>query len=188
MSYFEGLKVLLENNMSERGYKLWSIVNDQLPNIWSRPSSSTGKYHIKDGKRQSCIDEHVYDMAFTASKILRLFDVEPKTTEADILFLAISLHDSLKYGEDGLREHTDKRHDKMAGDMIQENQDTFLKLLTKEQYDILIDVVRFHSGRWSTDATKNFSFNNRHCYIFFVHLLDMLSTNDLVKIPDDILY
>jgi len=184
MEYYAKLKELLEENMSEKGFKLWNAIDSSLTDIWSKPSSSTGKYHLKDGNRQPNIDEHVYDMAYVAAKLLRMFNVSKNSTEADVLFLAIALHDSLKYGETGNRPHTDKKHDRAAAEMISENQQTFTKLLTTEQYDILVDAVRFHSGQWSTDASiKDFNFGDRHHYAFFVHLLDMLSTNDLIKLP-----
>ncbi len=181
--YKEKIVEIMGNMMSERGFNLWTGMDNILPNIWEKASSSTGKYHLKDGHRQPNLDEHVYDMLYVASKIYRMFGYKQKSPECDVLFLAIALHDSLKYGEKGNRPHTDQKHDRLAANMIQENKQIFLKLIDEDQYKILEDTVRYHSGPWSSDASKDFNFNDRHCFAFFVHTLDMLSSNDLIKLP-----
>lgn len=114
-----------------------------------------------------------------------MFDIFPKTPDADKLLMAVALHDALKYGNLGTRKHTDTVHDKQAADMIASNEDTFRKLLSEEQYFTLEEAVRFHSGRWSTDVPKNERFDwstaELRSETFFVHMLDMLSTADLIQ-------
>jgi len=183
MNYKEKVNELLEKSMTERGFKLWSGIDKILPDIWNKPTSSTGKYHKKLNGDVPDIAEHVYQMLFAANSIMRMFDIMPKTPDADKMLMAVALHDSLKYGNLGTRKHTDKEHDRLAADMIASNQETFKKLLNEEQYTILEEAVRFHSGRWSTDVPKNekFDWDNYKTETFFVHMLDMLSTADLIQ-------
>lgn len=184
MDYKERIVNLLKENMSERCFKLWQAIDSRLPNAWERSTSSTGKYHKKlngDVPKQA---EHVYHLVYSTVKLFRMFDIFPKTSEADKFLLAAVLHDSLKYGQNGERPYADNRHDKRAADfVIAENKDTFLKILTEEQFYVLEESVRFHSGRWSTDVPKNkkFTFKDYNPETFFLHLLDMMSSTDLIQ-------
>lgn len=185
MNYKDRLVELLENNMTEKGYKLWQGIDKIVPNIWDKSTSSTGKYHKKNNGDIPDIAEHVYQMLYATVKLFRMFDITPKTTDADTMLMAVALHDSLKYGNMGTRKHTDTQHDKQAADMIASNKETFMKLLTEEQVYTLEEAVRFHSGRWSTDVPKNENFDwsksKLRMETFFVHMLDMLSTADLIQ-------
>ena len=126
--------------------------------------------------------EHVYHMLYSTVKLFRMFNIETKTTEADKMLFAVVLHDSLKYGPMGTRKHTDYVHDKNAADMVSQNKETFQKILTEEQFFTMEEAIRFHSGQWSTDAKKtDFTFKNYNPETLFVHILDMMSTADLIQ-------
>lgn len=183
MNYKQKMDEILEKNMSEKGFKLWKGINKILPDAWELPVSSTKKYHKKSDGRVGNIAEHTYEMLFSVVKLLRMFNYKPKTTDADTLLLAIAFHDSLKYGQFANRKHTDGKHDKEAADMISSNKETFRKLLSEEQFNILEEGVRFHSGRWSTDVPNQstFDWNDYRPSTFFIHLLDMLSTADCLQ-------
>jgi hypothetical protein len=183
MSYKERIIELLENNMTEKSFKLWKGINSRLPDIWNNLTSSTGKYHQKLNGEVPVQAEHVYQMLFSTVKLFRLFDIMPKTTNGDKLLFAVALHDSLKYGTLGTRKYVDNGHDKNAADMISENKETFEKILTEEQFFIMEEAVRFHSGRWSTDIPKDkkFNFRDYNPETLFVHVLDMMSTADLIQ-------
>ena len=185
MDYKEKVIELLEKNMSERGYKLWRGIDKILPNIWDKPTSSTGKYHKKLNGDVPDIAEHVYQMLFTTVKLFRMFNAGPRTPDGDKLLMAVALHDALKYGNLGTRKHTDKEHDKNAADMIASNEDTFSKLFNDDKLQTLEEAVRFHSGQWSTDIPKNEKFewskSDLNKETFFVHMLDMLSTADIIQ-------
>jgi hypothetical protein len=185
MNYKDKVIEILEKNMSERGFKLWNGIDRLLPDIWNKPTSSTGKYHKKNNGDIPDIAEHVYQMLYAAVKVLRMFDAKPKSTDADKILMAVALHDSLKYGNLGNRKHTDYSHDKLAADMIASNEDTFRKLFSEDQLHTLEEAVRFHSGRWSTDIPKGSPFDwnksNLRMETFFVHILDMFSTADIIQ-------
>jgi len=183
VSYKEKIINLLETNMTEKGFKLWNGINSILPDTWERPTSSTGKYHKKADGSIPTQGEHVYQLLYSTVKVWRMFDIMPKTSEADVLLFAIVLHDSLKYGKFGAREHSDIQHDKNAGDMVKQNKETFLKVLNEKQFVAMEEAIRFHSGRWSTDVTKKefFDWDDFKKYTFFIHMLDMLSTADCLQ-------
>ena len=179
----EKIRELMENMMSERGFKLWTGINDMLPNIWIKPTSSTGKYHQKADGRVPDVGEHTFEMLNAAAKIMSMFGCNPKTNEADIIMMSVALHDGLKYGQDGLKDHTIKEHDSMIADVVNENRLALLKLYSDDQINDLVDALRFHSGRWSNEADiNNFSFSDRTPLAMFTHILDMLSTKDCLKI------
>jgi hypothetical protein len=179
--YKERITKLLEEHMTEKGFKLWSAINQRLPDCWNKPTSSTGKWHKKRNGEVPSNAEHTYHMLYVASKIYRLFNIKSKTSDADKLLFAIALHDALKYGELGTRKHTDNKHDKTAADMVSGNKETFEKLLTEQQFYVMEEAIRFHAGQWSTDARKDFSFKDYNPETLFIHILDMMSTSDLIQ-------
>ena len=183
MNYKQKMDEILEKNMSEKGFKLYRGITKILPDIWELPTSSTGKYHKKLDGNVPDIAEHTYEMLYALVKLFRMFNYVPKTTDADTLLLAIAFHDVLKYGQFGSRKHTDGRHDKEAADMVASNKETFRKLLNEEQFNILEEGIRFHSGRWSTDVANQSSFDwkDYDYHILIVHTLDMLSTADIIQ-------
>jgi hypothetical protein len=183
MNYKEKVVKLLESNMTKKGFQLWKGINQLLPDIWNKPTSSTGKYHRKKNGEVPDIAEHVYQMLYSTVKLFKMLNIKTKTTDADKLLFAVVLHDSLKYGRLGTRKHTDYSHDKEAADMIASNKETFLKLFTEEQFYVLEEAVRFHSGQWSTDVPKDkkFDFKDYNPESLVVHMLDMMSTADLIQ-------
>jgi len=187
LDFLAKINEILRENMSDLGYKFWSALEKKIPNVWNKPTSSTGKYHKRANGVVPSQGEHVWEMLYVCSKLLGIFNIEKNTTEADTLLLAISLHDCLKYGvQPEGAPHTDHTHDQRAADMVNRNKEIFLKILNEGQTKRLEETIRYHSGRWSTDARENFDFENLHPYALFVHMLDMLSTADLIKITGDI--
>jgi len=182
MSFEDKINTILKENMTEVGFLLWSTINEKLPNIWDKPTSSTKKYHKRKDGSVPCVGEHTYEMINAAVKVMSMFDISKQTSDCDTLLFAISLHDMLKYGKDGNRLHTTNDHDQLAGNFVKSNREIFLRILNENQTDKLEDSVRYHSGRWSTDANiKTFDFSDRHPLAMFVHTLDMMSTKDVLK-------
>lgn len=182
MKYKKKLDSLLERVLSEKYLKLWKTFDTRLPQCLHLPVSSTGKYHkTKDG-RVPTISEHTYNMVAAASKIIRMFNCNLKSDKASAILLAIALHDRVKYGtKQPLREHTDNSHDQSMANIIAKNKDQLQKILGEENYVILEECIRFHSGRWSTDIRNNGSeFFNKRPEVIFVHILDMLDTSNLL--------
>ena len=189
MNYEERMRDLLEKNLSERAFILWTNIDQRLPGIWDRLSSSSKKYHKKQDGRVPSLAEHTYEMLYAAVKLLRMFGTKPKTSYADSLLLAVMFHDSLKYGYDGKGNggHTVGTHDKLAADVILANKKTFLEIMSETEFYNMQDAVRYHSGRWSTDVPdqSKFDFNQHIPEVMFIHVLDMMSTADLIKLPEE---
>lgn len=183
MDYKERIISLLKENMTERCFKLWEGMDQRLPNIWEKPTSSTGKYHKKLNGEVPNQAEHVYHILFCTVKLFRMFNIDPKTTDADKLLLAGVLHDTLKYGMNGQRSFVDNKHDKLAADIVAQHKELFLKLFTEEQFYILEEAVRFHTGRFSSDIPKgsDFNFKNFNPETMFLHMLDFMSSLDLIQ-------
>jgi hypothetical protein len=182
--YYKGkIDEVLNRNMTEKCFKLWEGLNKLLPQTYDKSTSSTGKHHKKLNGEIPSQAEHIYHLVYSADKLIRMFNIEPKTNESDVIFLALVIHDSLKYGEFGSRKFSDKTHDKQAADMIEANREALLKIFSDDQVSVLSEMVRFHSGQWSTDVQPNekFSFKNYHPFTFFIHMLDMMSTHDLIQ-------
>lgn len=185
MDYEKQINELLKSNMSKQGFKCWLVLKNKLPNIWNKPTSSTGKYHKKNDGSIPSICHHTFEMLYSGSKIMRAYNIKKNSTDADTLLLSITLHDSMKYGKDGKKIHTDNKHDKLIADSLEKNIHIFKSFLTNEQANSLVECVRYHSGRWSTDTNINkFCFNDRTPLAHLVHMLDMLSTADCLKIPE----
>jgi len=187
VNYKEKMNKLLEKNMTEKGFKLWLGINTLTTDIWNRPSSSSGKYHTKSDGRVHDIAEHTYEMLYAGVKIIRMFDIKLKTNRCDGVLFSIALHDILKYGEHGELKHTTGKHDQLVGDLIKGNFKTFQKSMDNNDIVIMEEAARFHSGRWSTDVKdrKNFNWHNFYPETMFVHILDMLSTGDCLKFPEE---
>ena len=175
---------ILQKNMTEDGFKLWLRIRDKIPPCWLRLTSSTRKHHVKEDGRIPTVIEHTFEMLYASDKLLSIFNVNTKTKEADILMLSIMLHDSLKYGEKpSSRDYTLNEHDRLIGDVIRSNRHVFLKLFSENQVNLLEETLRYHAGRWSTDAKKiDFNFSEKSPYTLFIHMLDMLSSRNLIKI------
>jgi hypothetical protein len=185
--YTSMMDKILKKYMTIDGYHFYKELSEKLPYIWDKPTSSTGKYHKKSDGRIPDLSEHVFEMIFVGSQLLRVFGYEPRTTETDLLLLSIVLHDALKYGPDGKRKHTTMEHDQLMGDLIRKNKKLFNELFEdKRKVDILEETVRYHSGRYSTDIRKQkMDFSNFHPHVFFVHMLDILSSRNFLKIWKD---
>lgn len=185
MDYELATSELLLNHMTDRGFVLWVKLKEKIPPIWNRPSSSTGKYHLNENGNVQTIIEHTYEMLNSCIKTMRLLKVENKTKEADILLLAILLHDAFKYGmKDPLtRYYTVKDHDRISGDCVLHQKNLFTQYYDEEQINILEECVRYHSGQWSTDVEdkSKFTFSKLKPETMFIHMLDMLSTNNCLR-------
>jgi len=188
MNYEEKMNTLLEENLTEIAYKFWTTLKEKIPPVWDRLSSSSKKYHKKDNGQSDNIAEHTYEMLYACIKTWSLFDIKKKTSEGDVLLLAIALHDSFKYGEDpDNSEHTVSNHDKIIADKLKSISNFTSTFLSESQINTLDEATRFHNGRWSTDVEDmtKFDLSDYHQYTGFVHFLDMMSSRNLIKLPKE---
>jgi len=183
MNYKEKIFNTLQEYMTDKSFKFFSEICKILPDCWNKPTSSTKKYHRKLNGEVPTNAEHTYHLVYATTKLLGMFNISKRTTDADKLLFAAALHDILKYGNFGTLKHTNNKHDKDVADMVSQNKSNFEKILSEDQFFVMEEALRFHSGRWSTDVPKNkvFDFKDYNPETLFIHILDMLSTNDLIQ-------
>jgi len=166
------------------------ILQDYIPHVWERGTSSTGKYHQRENGEIDSIADHTYEMMYAAVKTFKLFGssrvggLDEDSLGLNSIVLSLYLHDITKYGEDGKLVHTSKTHDKESGLFVMKHKEVLSKHTLFEK---LYDSVRFHSGRWSTDFDVS-KFSNMP---FFIHTLDMLSTYNCLttyKLDPEVLF
>ena len=175
------MQELLKKELTEPSYNLLEALLVEIPSVWRRPSSSSGKYHQKENGYVPTIAEHTAEMLLAGARIARLFKgCERNCVKKDTFLMAIVLHDSMKYGKDPSHsKHTVSNHDKIAADFIHDVADIFESVIGAENTALLEDCVRLHNGRWS----PGFSAVTDQM-VFMVHHLDMLSTSDNLRMTD----
>ena len=176
---------LLKDNMTDISFRMWNALKEKIPDIRYRPSSSTGKYHRRNGSVPSIYD-HTYEMLVSCVKLLSIFNVTPKTKKSDILLFSIILHDAFKYGISNPfgAQYTNNAHDRLAANIINDNKSVFMRVFSEEEVNLLEQCLRYHSGRWSSDASDNFDFAKLPPQVLFLHILDMMSTHNLLSIGE----
>ena len=186
MNHTQAIVDLAEENMTKEGFKLLLNIEKQMVDIWDRPTSSTGKYHKKADGSIPTNAHHTFEMLHAASKIIRMFNDVPKSTQNDAYLMAIVLHDCMKYGKNGNTPHTYSHHDKAMADLLERNREILMKHFSDYETEMLCLGVRYHSGRWSKSIPKGtmFDFADYHPIVMFIHCLDMLSTHDCLKCPE----
>lgn len=178
----QSIERLLGQHMTERGFKFWTALKEKIPPAWDRLASSTKRYHKKANGRVPSIAEHTFEMLYSAVNLLRMFDVDSQTPEADMILLSIVLHDAFKYGlNPDSSDYTTPKHDRIMAESVVANRDQFLKVFSESQVDQIESAIRYHAGRWASDATNTFRIENLDPITLFIHFLDMMSSRDLIK-------
>lgn len=185
MDYTQAMVDLAQHHMTPEGFDLLMKIEGRLPDIWERPSSSTGKYHKKADGSVPSIAHHTYEMLYAACKIIRMFGGKLKSTQNDAIIMSVILHDIQKYGPKGNMPHTNNYHDRSMADLLLKNIKVLTKYFTKEEAMVVIEGVRYHSGRWSKSVENmhKFDFADYPPIVMFTHMLDMLSTADCLQFP-----
>jgi|GEM_PF-3561857 len=181
------IEELIKENMTDISFRMWNALKEKIPDIWQRLASSSGKYHRRNGTVLT-IYEHTCEMLVACIKLLSIFNITPKTKKADILLFSILLHDAFKYGIDNPlnTQYTDRSHDRLAANIVNDNKAVFMRVFTEEEVNLLEQCLRYHSGHWSSDWNKDLSFDKLPKEVMFIHLLDMLSTNNLLSAGGDV--
>lgn len=183
--FIEKIDQILKKHLTPNSFDLWIGICEKISNnCWKKPTSSTKKYHRKEdeGGRVGSVSEHTWEMIYAADKLVRMFD---GIINKDVIFLSIALHDSYKYGLVKSCKFTETKHDHIIAEIIKKNRNIFKQALSDNDINLLENAVRFHSGKWSTDADKNFGIDNFTAEVMFLHILDMMSSQNLIKVLED---
>jgi hypothetical protein len=180
--HFVKMVKLLEKALTPEAFALFLVLEKKIPEVWDKYSSSSMKYHKRADGSVPTLGEHTYEMVYAAVKVIRLFPGKTVSRLNDARILAIVLHDRVKYGIKGNLPHTVSNHDKLMADIIHKQRPFFQKIFTVEEIALMEEMIRYHSGQWSTDAkNKPFDWASLKPEILFIHLFDMLSTADCLK-------
>ena len=176
--YASRIMKLAEQHLTQGGFKLFCIVERNIPDIWDRWSSSTGKYHQRIDGSVPSIAEHTYEMALAGIKIIRMFPGPAISTLNDARILGILLHDRVKYGLEGKNPHTTRNHEQQMANLVMSQKKFFRRHFSEYEFNLMVDMIRYHSGQWSSDVPdkNNFNFKQYPPEVMWVHILDMLST------------
>lgn len=181
--YLQKIDEILKRQLTPKSFDLWIGIRENISNkCWNRMTSSTGKYHQKEDGRVPSVAEHTYEMIYAAEKIIHMFD---GLINKDVIFLSIALHDSYKYGLVKSCKFTEEKHDRIMAEIINKNKKIFRQALNENDICLLENSIRYHAGKWSTDAGKDFSLKDFTPEVLFLHVLDMLSSRNVLKIIED---
>jgi 23S rRNA maturation-related 3'-5' exoribonuclease YhaM len=183
--YLEKIDLILKKNLTEKTFNFWTILKNGISNpCWDKPTSSTKKYHRKENGRVPSVAEHTFEMLYAADKIVSMFE---GLINKDVIFLSIVLHDCYKYGLCKTCQWTEEKHGQITADKIINNKSKFLYILTENEISSLQESIRYHDGKWATDAKSNKSFNISYFTpeIMFLHTLDMMSSRNLIKVVEE---
>ncbi len=185
MNYTEAITILAQHHMTPEGFELLKKIDARIPDIWDRPTSSSGKYHKKEDGSVPTNAHHTYEMLFAGTSIIRMFGGKLKSKQNDAICMSIILHDRLKYGPKANMPHTYSHHDKAMADLLEKNKKALLTHFDEEEANLVIMGIRYHSGRWSksVDNMHTFDFADYPPIVMFTHMLDMMSTADVLKFP-----
>lgn len=183
--YLEKIDEILKKHLTQKSFELWIGIRENITNkCWEKPTSSSGKYHRKEDQngRVPSVSEHTFELLYAADKIIHMFD---GLINKDIIFLSIALHDSYKYGLVKSCQSTESKHDHLIAEIISRNKKVYLQVLNENDVNKLITSVRFHSGKWSTDARNDIYEKLSSPEVMFLHTLDMLSSRNLIKVIEE---
>ncbi|MCP4374044.1 MAG: hypothetical protein GY797_38955 [Deltaproteobacteria bacterium] len=186
MDYTQAIVDLAGHHMTPEGFTLLMNIEARMPDIWNKPSASTGKYHKKADGSVPTIAHHTYEMLYAGTKIIRMFGGKLKSVQNDVYVMAIVLHDIQKYGPKGNMPHTNNYHDRSMADLLEKNIRVFTKHFSDYEAEKMIQGVRYHSGRWSKSVPNmhEFDFADYDPIVMFTHMLDMMSTADVLQFPE----
>ena len=138
--------------------KIVAIVLERVPaGFYTKPASSTGKYHPKSSLGHEGLIRHVRLVALYARFICEVKMFSLSEIQEDLLIAAALLHDSVKYGlEDG--PHTAKDHAQIAATFLEDSiilydEHIAHEMESPEQYEYIKKALRglllSHHGQWS---------------------------------------
>jgi hypothetical protein len=126
----------------ELSKKTRDILEQYVPDyFWTKPSSSSGKYHPFDERGKFGLVLHTCRVVKVADDLCVAAQIT--NNERDNLIVAAILHDTLKYGDP--KEdlpHTTKDHSNLVEKHIQEIPGDIIRL------------IRTHDGQWSVNPQE----------------------------------
>ena len=150
---------------------------DMLPDyFFIEPAASTGKYHPKCSNVEGGLMHHTKLAVRFAHEFLSngsLFNNFNKHDQ-DMIYLALIMHDGLKYGNPKER-YVRFDHSILAAEFVRDNGES--TGLTKEECDELYDLIASHMGEFNTSRYSNVVLPlPKTAKQKFIHLCDDISS------------
>ena len=147
------------------------------------PASSTGKYHPEYAAGPGGLMRHTKAAVRFAYELLSDPCIGDKYTsdEKDLMFMALVLHDGLKYGLEK-EKYTRFDHPILIADYIMDNEE---KLgLEIPEIEFLCDVMKTHMGSYTTDYSGVEVLEKpKTKYQNFIHMCDFLASRKAFLVP-----
>ena len=125
------------------------------PQFYTAPCSSTGKHHPPEDQLVGGVLIHTKKAVQVALSLMRFFGLDPDQEEFDLLrdqiIAAVILHDLYKNGIPwGTNTHPEH------GDIAAKELEILARrtVLSRAGGDLIIDLVRYHMGRWAQPDSK----------------------------------
>ncbi len=167
------------------------VLINHIPNyFFSKPASTTGKYHPSFSLGESGLLRHTKTAVRIAKTILdnETFGCFYTNNEKDLIILAIILHDSVKCGDN--EEYTRFDHPLLSSQLVEKYKEE--TKLTKEEIELLKNMIEKHMGPWINDYNGNKILEKPKTKCErFVHLCDYLSSQKFLDVKfnnNDITY
>lgn len=162
------------------------VMVDLLPDYFFEiPASSTEKYHPKYAIGQGGLLRHVKAAVRIAHELLGDPCIGDKYTkdEADLMLMALILHDGLKSGLDHSK-YTQFDHPILMANYIMENRDKLQ--LDEKELEFVTSAIKTHMGPWTADYRGNEILERpKTKYQNFVHMCDYLASRKCILFSFD---
>lgn len=165
---------------------LKKLVQDYFENyvpdyFWTKPASSSGKYHPLIDRGEGGLVNHTCMVCYIAYEMLELYP--NLNDESDIIYSALLIHDSFKYGDPKNNlDHTIHEHPIMSAEEFRKfyegnNPDPDLKYAV----DKICDAVKSHHGKWTTSKYSKLILPTPVTELQkFVHMCDYIASRQFI--------
>lgn len=162
-----------------------SVLNLVPETFWTKPASSTYKYHPPISNVEGGLVNHTKLLVKFASELLTLPENEELNAFSDEIYVACILHDCLKYGWDSNSNFTVAEHPNLAADLIMQTA-LSNKYRNKTVLNRICNAVRSHTGKWNTDRNGNEILPTPMTRVeHFVHCCDFLASRSWLNVEEE---
>jgi len=150
---------LLKEDHREKVIEVFKSVHEDF---YYKPASSTGKYHNREDNLRHGLVYHTHRVFHYMVSTIRAAENPLFKEYRSELLTAALLHDIAKY--DGKSPHTKRNHDSLGADIA----------LQYGLGETIATIIRFHSGKWSTDYSRFDGISNElKALCWALHICDM---------------
>ena len=156
--YSLGEEVLRIHNLEIRKFVDKALL-EAPPYFWTKPSSSTGKYHPPDEHGEGGLVLHTKRVCKAAEVLMK---AQAPPIQMDVIRASCILHDIARYGlGETPSQHSLQNHAELGAD--------FVKMMGGPSTLFIEECVRRHMGKWGKEVPETKE-------EWIVHLADMIAS------------